>query len=146
MKRSLDTFSHWHLEISMASFFYCGRVPSAQLDCWQAMLQRPIIDQRLVEQTAYRREIKGSGYKSVFTNFWLLCQRNRSWIKGWGKNQHKEWTRSLFAVPFVRDHPTVTTWTPRNYCVPTSRPQQWQATRGVLTSLPATHTEIGMGV
>ena len=43
----------------MASFFYYGRLSSAQLDRWQAPTQRPIIDQRPVEQTAYRREIKG---------------------------------------------------------------------------------------
>ena len=42
-----------------------------------------------------------NGYKSVFTNSWLVRQRNRSWIKGLGKNRQKEWTRSLFSVPFV---------------------------------------------
>ena len=42
----------------MASFFYCGRLSSAQLDRWQAPKQRPIIDQRPVEQTAFQREIK----------------------------------------------------------------------------------------
>ena len=40
------------------SFFYCGRLSSAQLDRWQAPKQRPIIDQRPVEQTAFQREIK----------------------------------------------------------------------------------------
>ena len=40
----------------MASFFYYGRLSSAHLDRWQAPTQRPITDQRLVEQTAYRRE------------------------------------------------------------------------------------------
>ena len=44
----------------MTSFFYCGRLSSAQLhvDRWQAPKQRPIIDQRPVEQTAFQREIK----------------------------------------------------------------------------------------
>ena len=42
----------------MASIFYCGRLSSAQLDRWQAPKQRPIIDQRPVEQTAFQREIK----------------------------------------------------------------------------------------
>ena len=37
----------------MAIFFYYGRLSSAQLDCWQAPTQRPIIDQHPVEQTAY---------------------------------------------------------------------------------------------
>ena len=60
------------------NFFYCGRLSSAQLDRWQAPKQRPIIDQRLVEQTAYRRDIKDNGYKSVFINSWLVRQRNRS--------------------------------------------------------------------
>ena len=51
---------------------------------------------------------RDNGYKSVFTNYWLVRQRHRSWIKGLGKNPQKEWTRSLFAVPFVRGHPPVT--------------------------------------
>ena len=42
----------------MASFFYCGSLSTAQLDCWQALTQRHI-DQRLVEQMAYWREING---------------------------------------------------------------------------------------
>ena len=37
------------------------------------------------------REIKDNGYKSVFTNSWLVRQRNRSWIKGLGKNPQKSW-------------------------------------------------------
>ena len=69
MKRSPDnqinTFSHWHLENEIASFFYYGRLSSAQLDRWQAPTQQPIIDQRPIEQTAYWREIKDHGYKSV---------------------------------------------------------------------------------
>ena len=68
----------------MASFFI-----TAQLDRWQAPTQRPIINHRPVEQTAYRREIKDNGYKSVFTNSWLVRQRNRSWIKRLGKNPQK---------------------------------------------------------
>ena len=39
--------------------FYYGCLSSAQLGRWQAPTQRPIIDQCPVEQTAYRREIKG---------------------------------------------------------------------------------------
>ena len=61
------------------------------------------------------------GYKSVFTI---------SWIKESGKNQQKEWTRSLFAVPSVRGHRTVTPWTPRNNCVYTRQAAQWHATCG----------------
>ena len=81
----------------MASFFcYYGRLSSAQLDRWQAPKQRPIIN-----QTAYRRVIKDNGYKFVFTNSWLVCQRNRSWIKGWGKNPQKceliHWRRCLLS-------------------------------------------------
>ena len=44
--------------IGISSFFYCGRLSSAQLDRWQAPKQRPIIDQHPVEQTAFQREIK----------------------------------------------------------------------------------------
>ena len=43
----------------MASFFYYGRLSSAQLDCWQAPSQQPIIVQHPVERTAYQREMKG---------------------------------------------------------------------------------------
>ena len=91
---------------------------------WQAPTQRPIIDQRpvepMVEQTTYRREIKDNGYKSVFTNSWLVRQRNRFWIKGIRQKSPKEWTRSLLAVHFVRGHRIVTPWTLRNDCVYTS--------------------------
>ena len=68
---------------------YYGRLSSAQLDRWQALKQWPIIDQRPVEQTAYRRDIKDNGYKFVFTKSWLVRQRNRSGIKGLGKNPQK---------------------------------------------------------
>ena len=68
----------------MASFFYYGHLSSASI--LQAPTQRPIIDQCPVKQTAYRREIKDNGYKSIFTISWLVRQRNRSWIKGLGKN------------------------------------------------------------
>ena len=42
----------------MASFLYYGRLSSAQLDRWQALMQRPMIDQHPVEQTAFPREVK----------------------------------------------------------------------------------------
>ena len=64
---------------------YCGRLCFAQLVPLQAPKQRPIIDPHPVEQTAYRRDIKENGYKSIFTNSWLVRQRNRSRIKGLGK-------------------------------------------------------------
>ena len=67
---------------------------------------------------------RDNGYQFVFTNSWLVCQRNRSWIKGLGKYQQKEWTRSLFAVPFVLVHQTMTPWTPRNDCMYTSQAAQ----------------------
>ena len=118
--------------IDKGYFFYYGRLSSAQLDHGQAPAQWPIIDQRLVEQTAYQTEIKDNGYKSVFTNSWLVRQRNKCWIKGLGKNQQKEWTRSLLAVPPVRGHRTMTPWTPRNNCV--------------LTRLPPNHTKIRMRI
>ena len=40
-------------------FFYYDHLSSAQLDHWQAPMQLPIMDQHPVEETAYRREIKG---------------------------------------------------------------------------------------
>ena len=39
------------LRIKWLVFFYCDRLPSAQLDCWKAPKQRPIIDPHPVEQT-----------------------------------------------------------------------------------------------
>ena len=77
----------------MASFVLLRSSFFIQLDRWQALTQRPIIDQRLSEQMAYQREIKDNGYKSVFTNSWLVHvhvrQRKRSWIKGLVKNPQK---------------------------------------------------------
>ena len=73
----------------MAIFLGYGRLPSTQLDHWHAPKQRPSIDQRPVEQTAYLTEIKDNGYKSVFTNSWLVRQRSRSCIKGLGKHPQK---------------------------------------------------------
>ena len=70
----------------MASFFYCGRLSSAQLVPLQAPKHRPIIGSHLVEQTAFRRDIKDNGYKSVFTNLWLARQ---VMDKGLGKNPQK---------------------------------------------------------
>ena len=77
----------------MVSFFYYGRLSSAKLDRQQARSNSLHVDQRLAEQTAYHTEIKrprDNGYKSAFTNPWLLRQKNRASIKGLGKNQQKE--------------------------------------------------------
>ena len=77
-----------------------GRLSSAQLVPLQAPKQQPIIDPHPVEQTAYRRDIKDNGYKSVFTNAWLVRQRNRSSIKGLGKNPQKSerhWRQCLLS-------------------------------------------------
>ena len=41
------------------------------------------------EAPADYRPAPDNGYKSVFTNLWLERQRNRSWIKGLGKNPQK---------------------------------------------------------
>ena len=62
-------------------FFYCGRLSFAQLVPLQALKHQPIIGLHPVEQTAFRRDIKDNGYKSVFTNLWLERQRNSSWIR-----------------------------------------------------------------
>ena len=84
-------------------FFYCSRLSSAQRDHWHAPKQRPIIDRHPVEQIAYWRDIKDNGYKSVFTNSWLIRQRNRWWIKGLGTNPQKtELIHWRQLVPFVR--------------------------------------------
>ena len=140
MKWSLDTqinaFFQWHLENEMASFFLL----------WSSFFSatRPLANS---DETAYYRPASGrtdgipesdqrprimDTCKSVFTNSWLVCSRNGSSIKGLGKNQQKGWTRSLFAVPSVRGHQTVTPWTPRNDCVYTSQAPRaacWQVSR-----------------
>ena len=140
MKRSPDNqINASFIDISRIKqlvFFYCGRLSSAQLDRWQAAKQQPIIDRHPVEQIAYRRDIKDNGYKSVFTNSWLVRQRNRSWIKGLGKKSTKEWTHSLTTVSFVRGHRTVSPRTLRNIYVYTRHPAQCHTTCGVLTRLP----------
>ena len=82
-------FSLTFTELNGYFFIYYGRLSSAQLDRWQAPTQQPSINHRPVDQMAYRREIKDNGYTSVFTNSWLVRQRNRSWIKGLGKNPPK---------------------------------------------------------
>ena len=88
MKQSLDNqINASFIDISrikwlivlLRSSFFCTTRPLASSEA-------TIIDQRPVEQTAYQRDIKDNGYKSVFTNSWLVRQRNRSWIKGLGKN------------------------------------------------------------
>ena len=71
MKQSLDNkinTSFIHISrIKWLAFCY-GSLSSAQLGRWQAPKQRPSIDQRPVELTAFTTEIKDNGYKSVFTN------------------------------------------------------------------------------
>ena len=102
-------------------FFYCGRLSSTQLHVvpLQAPKQRPIIDPHPVEQTAFRRDIKDNEYKSVFTNSWLVCQRNRSWIKGLGKNAQKSelihWQQCLLSGA-TEPYPLP----PKNTCVYTT--------------------------
>ena len=130
MKRSPDNqMNASFIDISRIKWlvFYCGLLSSAQLDRWQAPKQWPIIDQCPVEQTAFQRDQRlcDNGYKSVFTNSWLVRQRHRSWIKGLGKIPQKEWTRSLLAVPFARGHLTVTPGTPRNDGVYTRQSPWW---------------------
>ena len=45
----------------------------------------------VIHQTAYWREIKDNGYKFVFTNYWLVDQRNSSWKSMSWKNM--SWIR-----------------------------------------------------
>ena len=104
MKRSPDNqINASFIDISRIKWLvlYCGRLSSAQLVPLQAPKQRPIIDPHPVKQTAYRRDIKDNGYKSVFTNSWPVRQRNRSWIKGLDKNPQKteliQWQQCLLS-------------------------------------------------
>ena len=63
MKRCLDNQINASfiviLRIKWLVFFYCGRLSSAQLVPLQAPKHRPIIGPHPVEQTAFRRDIKG---------------------------------------------------------------------------------------
>ena len=74
--------------MATGSFFYCGCLSSAQLVLLQAPKHWPIISPHPVKQTAFRRDIKDNGCKSVFTNLWLERQQNRSWIRDYAK-MHK---------------------------------------------------------
>ena len=137
----LLTFRELNIFSLRSSFFRTS-------DRWQGPTQWPIIDQHPVKQPAYRREIKDHGYKSVFTYFWLVYQRNRSWIKGLGQKSTKEWTLSLLAVPFVW---ATEPWPPglreMIACIQVKRHNGtacmacWHLTR-----LPPKHTKIGMRV
>ena len=60
--------------------------------------------------------------------------------------QLDRWQAHCLQCLLSRGQRTVTPWTPRNDCVCTHQAAQWHATRGVLTSLPATYTQIGMRV
>ena len=74
----------------MAIFKNYGRLYSAQLDRWQApTYYRPVPGPTdgIPERDQRPRD---NGYKSVFTNSWLVRQKHRSWIKGLGKNPQKE--------------------------------------------------------
>ena len=72
-----------------------------------------------------------------------VCQRRRSWIKGLGKNPQKELTHSLFEVPFVRGHPTMTPGTQRNVGVYT---RQYTPHVVCLQVFRQQHTKIGKRV
>ena len=93
----------------MASFFYCGRLSSAQLVPLQAPKHRPIISPHPVEQTEFRRGIKRQ---------WII---NPS-LTSTEQVVDKGIMHSLTAVPFVRGHRSVFPGTPRNTGVYTRHP------------------------
>ena len=111
----------------------------------QAPKHRPIIGLYPVEQTAFRRDIKDNGYKSVFTNLWPERQWNRSWIRHQAKI-HKRVNSFIDGSAFCLGHRSVFPQTPRNSCVYTRHPTFVTATRGVLTRLPAKLSKNGMRV
>ena len=68
MKRSPDNqINAFLIDISRIKWlvFCYGRLSFAQLDRWQTPKQRPSINQRPVEQTAYLTEIKDNGYNQI---------------------------------------------------------------------------------
>ena len=106
----------------MASFFYCGRLSSAQL----VPLQGP--------QPAPGRT---DGVPERHQRQWIINPSLQVVDKGIRQKSTKEWTHSLTAVPFVRGHRSVFPRTPRNTGVYTRHPMFVTATSGVLTRLPA---------
>ena len=72
----------------MASFFYCGRLSSTQLVPLQAPKHRPIIGPHLVEQTAFRRDIKDNRYIRLY-KFVAGTSTEQVVDKGLGKNSQK---------------------------------------------------------
>ena len=105
-------------------FFYYSRLSSAQLDRWQET-KRPIIDQRPVEQTAYRREIKGLVTMDInpfLYNFLAGMSKEPVLDKGIRQKSTKRVNSFIVCSAFCpgpsnRDPRTVTPWTPRNNCM-----------------------------
>ena len=118
----------------MASFcFICGCLVPLQ-----APKHRQIIGLRPVEQTAFRRDIKDNGYKSVFTNLWLERQLNRSWIRDYAKIQER--------VNSFIDGSAFCPGAPKKRLSVTRHPMFVTAMSGVLTRLPAKLSKNGMHV
>ena len=71
MKQSPDTQINASfidiLRLIWLVFFYYGRLSSAQLDRWQAPTQRPIIDQRPVEQMAFLRDRSMTSWQRIYS-------------------------------------------------------------------------------
>ena len=90
-----------------------------------------------------------NGYKSVFTNPWLLRQKNRSFDKGIRQISTKR-VNSFIVCCADCSEPliviAVVELTPRSKCVYTHHQDLCHATSGVLTSQPPEHANIGMRV
>ena len=104
----IKAFSHWHFEFSMARFW---EVPVFSNKVWTVRLSSTAWS---TTWPNLHKSPLDNGEIFLYSRSWLVGQRNRCWIKGWGKNPQNEWARPLFAVPFVRGLPSVTHWTPRN--------------------------------
>ena len=135
-------FSLTFTELNGYFFIYYGRLSSAQLDRWQAPTQQPSINHRPVDQMAYRREIKDNGYTSVFTNSWLVRQRNRSWIKGLGKI-HQRVNSFIAGSAFFLGPPNRGPMDSEKHLrvYMSARTMTRHATGDVLTKLPAKNTQ-----
>ena len=83
----------------MASFFYCGRLSSAQLVPLQAPKHRWLSARARSNRRHSGEASKTMDYKSVFTNLCLELQQNRSWIKGLGKNPFTHSFHSIHSFP-----------------------------------------------
>ena len=108
MKRGLDNqinaFSHWH--IIKWLFVYYGHLPSAQLDRWQAP-HNGLLSTSARSNRRHTGERSKASWQCLYN---LLAGMSKEQVFDKGTRQKSTKRVNSFALPFVRDHWTVTPW------------------------------------